>query len=101
MGWGLQILSAATAIAAAACWFRSTSIATPSSFGIHTTVSEPPVYVPGPAGGGRAMASSARSAELEQLALALRRQSSWSKWGAGLAGVSALVQAGSDLLLAR
>jgi len=90
----LSLLSAIFAAAAAALWFVSAVVKIPKHFSIH--VVSP--YAGSGLGGsplGGAYVGQAHSNDLIVLANALRRQSRYSAWAAGCAGVSALLQAAS------
>ncbi len=92
----LTILSALFAIAAAALWFVSAVVKTPGRFSIH--VVRPNGTMGQPLGGnpmGGTYVGQAYSSDLVELARALRRQSKFSAWAAGCAGISALLQAAS------
>ena len=95
----LTILSAIFAIAAALLWFISAVVKTPESFSIH--VVRPDSFMGEPLGGnplGGTYVGHAYSSDLVALANALRRQSKFSAWAAGCAGVSAILQAASLLV---
>lgn len=83
----LQVASIALAGAAAALWFASARVQTPSTFPIRTT------HMAGHPIAGEQIVSGGASLELEQLGVALRRQSRFGAWGAVAAGLSTLAQA--------
>jgi len=92
----LTILSALFAITAAALWFVSAVVKTPDRFAIHVVRPNGPMGRPlggNPIGG--TYVGQAHSSDLVALASALRRQSKFSAWAAGCAGISALLQAAS------
>jgi hypothetical protein len=95
----LTVFSALFAIAAALLWFVSAVVKTPNSFSIH--VVRPDSSMGQPLGGnpqGGTYVGHAYSNDLVTLAKALRRQSKFSAWAAGCAGVSAILQAASMLV---
>ena len=95
----LTILSALFAIVAALLWFISAMVKTPESFSIH--VARPNSFMGEPLGGnplGGTYVGQAHSSDLVTLANALRRQSKFSAWVAGCAGISAIMQAASLLI---
>ena len=94
----LTALSALFAIAAALLWFVSAVVKTPDRFSIH--VVRPDSFMGQPLGGdplGGTYVGQAHSSDLVALANALRRQSKFSAWAAGCAGVSAILQTASLL----
>ncbi len=91
----LSALSAASALAAAVLWFRSSIIKTPESFSIHVARADGIMGQPLGQPLGGTYVGNAYSKDLVTLANALRKQSSLSGWAAGFAAVSAILQAGA------
>ena len=84
-----QVLAALMALGAALIWWWSARIKTPEQFQIFVTVDQ---LNTGFGGGGNGTGT-AVSPELNELAGALKRQSSLSGYAAMLTGLSALLQA--------
>ena len=85
----INLLSATLAVLAAVFWGRSTAVPVPSIASTEEAIA---------AGTGISMYEMNNNSY--QLALALKKQSTLSKWGAGFAALAALVQAAS-LFVAR
>ncbi len=93
----LDILTAIAAIIAALLWFKSARIKTPNTFSIHVVKSR------GQLGGnpmGGTYMGNAYSNDLQDLAAALKLQSTWSARAAVFAGISATLQSLSILIKA-
>jgi hypothetical protein len=90
---GLTWASALFAIAAAVLWFMSARVTTPDSFSIHVVRSNSPFGQPLGQPLGATFVGTAHSADLVELANALRRQSKLSAYAAVCAAASAVAQA--------